>query len=231
MTYKDTTPPKLKKAVQFTERLIIKVLIALMSVLLVIATIEMGFVFFDAITETGDKHFLINLDNLMNIFGVFLLVVIGIELLDTIKVYFRKHVIHVEIVMLVALIAMSRKIIVMDYENLQGLEMLGIASIIVALAGGYFLIKKIGGCGFWPKEMNDSIEDVVITEKMDAKDNKVVERQKVTTKRRSKNLIGASKRDQDVNKPEDADKISSSEKEKTHPHRNKKKFRHTDPSQ
>ncbi len=125
MTHKDTTPPKPKKAVQFTERLVIKLLIALMSILLVIATIEMGFVFYDAICETGEEHFLINIGDLMNIFGIFLLVVIGIELLDTIKVYFRKHVIHVETVMPVALIAMSGKIIVMDMKTWEGLKCLG----------------------------------------------------------------------------------------------------------
>ncbi len=148
MTQEDNTPPKLRKAVQTTERLIIKVLIALMSLLLVIATIELGYVLFSSVIQRGDGQFLINLENLMTVFGVFLLVVIGIELLDTIKVYFKKHVIHVEVVMLVAIIAVSRKIIVLDYDKFSGLQMLGMAGIILALAGGYFLIKRTGGCDF-----------------------------------------------------------------------------------
>ncbi len=73
------------------------------------------------------------------------LTVIGIELPDTIKVYFRKHVIHVEVVMLVAIIAISRKIIVMDFDQYTGTQSLGIAAIAIALAGGYFL-REIRDC-------------------------------------------------------------------------------------
>ncbi len=152
MPHRDKTPPALRKTVQLIERYIIKTLIALMSVLLIAATLELAYVLITAISVSGDDHFIINLDNLMNVFGVFLLVVIGIELLDTIKVYFRKHVIHVEVVMLVAIIAIARKIIVMDFDEYSGLESLGIAAIMLALAGGYFLIKRTGGCGFWNRE-------------------------------------------------------------------------------
>ena len=188
MTYKDNTPAKLKKVVKKIETYIIKTLIALMSLLLIIATIELGAVFFKAITDPGEGHFLINLDNLMNVFGVFLLVLIGIELLDTIKVYFRDHVIHVEVVMLVALIAVSRKVIVMDYEKYTGLEIFGIAAILLALAGGYFLIKKTGGCGFWPKE-TEEVEDVFIREKRNKDDDSIIEREKTIKKQSGENLI------------------------------------------
>lgn len=193
MAQKDTTPPKLKKAVHVTERYIIKVLIAMMSVLLVIATIELGFEIIKAITirDETESHLIINLDNLLNVFGVFLLVLIGIELLDTIKVYFKKHIIHVEVVMLVALIALSRKIIVMDYVKYTGLELLGIATIIVALAGGYFLIKKTGGCGFWPKESEET-EDVIIKEKINQDDDSIIEREKIIKKHSGENLIAPS---------------------------------------
>lgn len=188
MAYQDNTPPKLKKAVQTTERYIIKTLIAMMSVLLVIATIELGYVFYRSITDPGDGHFLINLDNLLNVFGVFLLVLIGIELLDTIKVYFREHVIHVEVVMLVAIIALSRKIIVMDYDKYSGFETIGIAAIIIALSGGYFLIKKTGGCGFWPKEKEET-KNVVIKEKVNKDDDSIIEREQIIKKKTEENLI------------------------------------------
>lgn len=190
MAYKDNTPPRLRKAVQTIEKYIVKTLIALMSILLVVATIELGYVLVKAITESGPDHFVTDLDNLMNVFGVFLLVLIGIELLDTIKVYFREHVIHVEVVLLVAIIAIARKVIVMDFEKYSGGEILGIAAILLALAGGYFLIKKTGGCGFWPKEMEET-EDVVIEEKVDRKDDKVLARKKTIKRHTGENLIEA----------------------------------------
>jgi uncharacterized membrane protein (DUF373 family) len=163
------------------ERYIIKTLIALMSILLIIATLQLGYEVVKAIVTSNG--FLIDMDGLMSLFGVFLLVLIGIELLDTIKVYFKQHVIHVEVVMLVAIIAIARKVIVMDFDKYGGLEIIGIAAVVIALAGGYYLIKKTGGCGFWPKEIEEQSETVIEEKTLDeGMDDQVIERKKVIKK-------------------------------------------------
>ncbi len=140
-------------AVKILETYIIKALIGLMSLLLIIATIQLGYKVIESILVSDT--FILDLDVMMDLFGVFLLVLIGIELLDTIKVYFKKHEVHVEVVMLVALIAIARKIIVLDFKEYTGLEVLAIAGIIIALSLGYYFIKKAGGCNFYnDKEQN-----------------------------------------------------------------------------
>jgi uncharacterized membrane protein (DUF373 family) len=174
---------RLNKVVKRIENYIIRSLIAFMSILLMLATLELGYHIVMMILEDGDA-FLIDLESLMGAFGIFMLVLIGIELLDTIKVYFKEHVIHVEVVMLVALIAVARKVIVMDYDKLSGIEMLGVAAIVLALAGGYYLIKLTGGCGFWPKEKEEEhdviVEEKTIQETSDGSDDeKVIERKKI----------------------------------------------------
>jgi uncharacterized membrane protein (DUF373 family) len=55
---------------------------------------------------------LIPVQGLLEIFGYFLLVLIGVELLETLKAYVKKDVIHVRVVLEVALIAMARKVII-----------------------------------------------------------------------------------------------------------------------
>jgi len=90
------------------------------------------------------EFLMINLDRLMDLFGVFLLVLIGIELLDTIKVYLREKVVHVEVVVLVAIIALARKVVVLKIEELDGLMIIGIAILVVALSVSYYLIKRAG---------------------------------------------------------------------------------------
>ncbi|MDY0280904.1 MAG: phosphate-starvation-inducible PsiE family protein [Salinivirgaceae bacterium] len=80
------------------------------------------------------------IDELMDLFGVFLLVLIGIELLDTIKVYLRRNVVHVEVVVLVAIIALARKVVVLKIEELSGNHILGIGVLIVSLSIAYYLI-------------------------------------------------------------------------------------------
>lgn len=168
---------RLKSLVSRIERYIIKTLIGLMSLLLILATLELGYTIFTSLAEHREDSLFINLDTLLNVFGVFLLVLIGIELLDTIKVYFKKHVVHVEVVMLVAIIAIARKVIVMDFEKYSGFEILGIAGVIIALAGGYYLIKRTG-CGFWPAE-REEVEDVEIQEVFTDKKPGLIERTKV----------------------------------------------------
>jgi uncharacterized membrane protein (DUF373 family) len=80
--------------------------------------------------------------------GAFLLVLIGVELLDTIKAYFTDNAIHVEIVVLLAIIAVARKVILLDPTGMSPfdytIELIGIGIIILGLSAGYYLIKKAG---------------------------------------------------------------------------------------
>ena len=53
-----------------------------------------------------------------------------------------------EIVVLLAIIAVARKVILLDPTEMSGnefgFELMGIGVIVVGLAGGYYLIKKAG---------------------------------------------------------------------------------------
>ncbi len=61
--------------------------------------------------------------------------------LHTIKMYLKEDVVHVEIVLLVALIGISRHVIDLDFKHIEPLTIFGIAALIIALSVGYFLIK------------------------------------------------------------------------------------------
>lgn len=132
----------MKKAGKIIQTGIIYTLIVLMSGVLILATIELGYYLIKSVIESNFA--LIDLDQLMDLFGVFMLVLIGIELLDTIKVYLKENVVHVEVVVLVAIIAVARKVVVLKIEAIEGTTVIGIAFIIVALAVAYYLIKKAG---------------------------------------------------------------------------------------
>lgn len=142
----------MKRAGIIIQKIIIYTLIVLMSGVLILATVELGYYLVKSVV--GSDWALIDLDQLMDLFGVFMLVLIGIELLDTIKVYLKENVVHVEVVVLVAIIAVARKVVVLKIENIEGLTVIGIAFIIVALAVAYYFIKKAGlmVCRFHDKE-------------------------------------------------------------------------------
>lgn len=80
----------------------------------------------------------------MELFSLFLIILIGLELLETIKVYLKEDLLKVELVILVAIIAIARKVIIWDFDKYSYLELIGLATMILALSAGYFLLKKAG---------------------------------------------------------------------------------------
>lgn len=85
---------------------------------------------------------LLDITELLELFGFFLLVLIGIELLETIKTYFTERVVHVEVVVDVALIAVARKVVILDVKEFGPLQLFGIALIVAALAVAHFLVRR-----------------------------------------------------------------------------------------
>jgi uncharacterized membrane protein (DUF373 family) len=121
------------------ERGIVVILIGMMAVVVLLATIELGWIILkDIITP---PVVLLEINEILEIFGFFLLILIGVELLETIKAYLRTNVIHVEVVLEVALIAIARKVIILDLKEYSELTFLGIAALILALAIAYVLLK------------------------------------------------------------------------------------------
>ena len=85
---------------------------------------------------------LIPKQGLLEILGYFLLVLIGVELLETLKAYVRKDVIHVRVVLEVALIAMARKVIIEEPNTVPGVTLFGIAALILALGIAFFFERQ-----------------------------------------------------------------------------------------
>lgn len=123
------------------KKILIKTLTVIMAFVLLLSTIELGWVIIkDVITP---PLFLLDINELLEIFGLFMLVIIGVELLETImKTYLSEGVDHVQIVMAVAIIAIARKVIILDVKELSSLTLIGIGVIIFALSAGYYLVRR-----------------------------------------------------------------------------------------
>jgi uncharacterized membrane protein (DUF373 family) len=81
-------------------------------------------------------------DSVFKIFGLFLNILIALEILENITAYLKKHVVQVELVIVTSLIAVARKIILLDFDKVEGVELIGLSIGIIALAGSYWLIRK-----------------------------------------------------------------------------------------
>jgi len=145
------------------ERIIIHSLIIMMGLVLILATVELGYKLLT--TFLYSEYLLLNLNSLMDLFGVFLLVLIGIELLDTIKIYLKENVVHVEVVVLVAIIALARKVVVLKLEEWTGGMIAGLGALIIALAVAYYLIKRAGlfkcDMGYDEKKLKDVVNELI----------------------------------------------------------------------
>ncbi len=80
---------------------------------------------------------------LFKTFGLFLNVLIALEILENITAYLKKHVIQVELVIVTSLIAVARKIIILDLEKVSGTELIGLAIAIFSLSISYLIIRTV----------------------------------------------------------------------------------------
>jgi uncharacterized membrane protein (DUF373 family) len=93
----------------------------MLVLIVVLSTMHLGVLIAQEIWKP--PRFLIHVEGLLDIFGYFLLVLIGVELLETPKACVKKDVIHVRVVLEVALIAMARKVIIEEPNGVPRLTL------------------------------------------------------------------------------------------------------------
>jgi uncharacterized membrane protein (DUF373 family) len=112
----------------------------MLCIVVILSTLHLGVLIADEIWQP--PRFLIRVQGLLEIFGYFLLVLIGVELIETLKAYLKKDVIHIRVVLEVALIAMARKVIVEEPNTVPGLTLFGIAALILALGVAFHVERQ-----------------------------------------------------------------------------------------
>ena len=128
------------------ERGIIYAAQALLMLVIIAALVQLWVLFAVALRErVADIDTIPMLtDAVQRAFAGVLLIVLGLELLETLRVYFTHHRVRLEIILVVAIIAIGRHVINLDFEHLSGATVAGIAALILALTGGYYLVRKAG---------------------------------------------------------------------------------------
>ncbi len=123
------------------ERVIVHSLLVMLMLAVLSSTVELGVLLVEQFMKPP-RLFLLDMSELLPIFSFFLMVLIGVELIEVVKVYLSEDTLHVEVVFLVAMIAVARKVIVLDYKVASPGMLYGTAAIIVALWGGFYVLKK-----------------------------------------------------------------------------------------
>ena len=82
---------------------------------------------------------------LLREFAGVLLVLLGLELLESLRTFFVQHHVRLEIILIVATIAVGRHIILLDVGQTSGLTLVGVGALLLALTSGYFLVRRSEG--------------------------------------------------------------------------------------
>ncbi|HJN36002.1 MAG: phosphate-starvation-inducible PsiE family protein [Prochlorococcus sp.] len=123
------------------EKLIARVLSVITGIVIIAALVQLSVVVGQVLLDTSNANWLG--DDLLKVLGDLLTVLIALEVMQNITSYLRKHVVQVELVLVTALTAVARKVIVLPpgSENKpQLLAGLGLAAL--CLAGAYWLVKR-----------------------------------------------------------------------------------------
>jgi uncharacterized membrane protein (DUF373 family) len=129
-----------EKLLAIFQKLIVWVLTAMLALIVLLSTVHLGVLIGEEIWK--QPRFLISVQSLLDLFGYFLLVLIGVELLETIKSYMKEGDIHVRVVLEVALIAMARKAIIEEPHTAPGLSLFGLAALILALGVAFHFERQ-----------------------------------------------------------------------------------------
>jgi uncharacterized membrane protein (DUF373 family) len=121
------------------ERNLSRVLAVLLIVVLVAGTLQLVLSTAQTLLHPGQNW----LDGgLIQLLDRLLLLLIGLEVLQNITAYLKDQSIHTEMVLLTALTAVARKVIVMPPgHDKDPILLLGVGVVIVCLAAAYFLLR------------------------------------------------------------------------------------------
>lgn len=134
-----------KGATDTFERIVLSTAQVLLMVMIALTVIDLVYLLAIGITTRwstlGSVHEL--QQALQRGFAGILLLLIGLELLATLRAYLHDHNFRLEIVLVVALIAIGRHIIQIDIGHADGLTLIGIAVLTLALVAGYYLVRRV----------------------------------------------------------------------------------------
>jgi uncharacterized membrane protein (DUF373 family) len=131
------------KTVKSIEAIVSKLLSIGMILVTFIAIAHLSYALIDKLILTIERPSNDSFNTtLFELFGLFLNVLIALEILENITAYLQKHVIQLELVIVTSLIAVSRKIIILDLEKKSSSDLIALAVAVFSLAIGYAIVHQ-----------------------------------------------------------------------------------------
>jgi len=123
------------------ETIVAKILTIALLIVILVALVDLMFVLSQILFRSPPSGFFNQ--TILEVFGLFLNILIALELLDNITAYLRKHIFQVELVIATSLIAVARKIIIFDLKKYSNTDLISLAVAIFALSISYWLVRRL----------------------------------------------------------------------------------------
>lgn len=133
------TEDGLIKLLHFVIHIAVKVLAVLMTLVILWGVADVVYVIYKRII--ADPFMLLTVTDILAIFGSFLTVLIAIEIFINITIYIKYDALPIKMVIATALMAVARKVIMLDFKDLEWPYIVAIAAVILALGLAYWLIS------------------------------------------------------------------------------------------
>jgi uncharacterized membrane protein (DUF373 family) len=141
MDYKDNDA----RLMDFLNRLIkwsVRLLAILMVFVIIMGVVDVGWTLYEKLLAA--PKYILTISDMLATFGAFMAVLIAIEIFINITIYLRDNVIHVKIVIATALMAIARKVIILDLDTTPAEYLWGMALIVVAMSMAYWVVQRYG---------------------------------------------------------------------------------------
>ncbi len=142
-THEEKLPPVVEdgliKVLHSVIHFAVRILAVLMTLVIFWGVADVVYVLYQKLM--AEPFMLLTVTDILAIFGSFLSVLIAIEIFINITVYIKHDALPIKMVIATALMAIARKVIMLDFNDLDWHYVIAISTVIVALGLTYWLIS------------------------------------------------------------------------------------------
>ncbi len=122
-------------------KIAVKALAILMVVVIFWGVADVIYVLYQNLT--APPFMLLRIADIFKTFAAFLAVLIAVEIFQNIVMYLRTDVIPIKLVVATALMAIARKVIIIDFDMLSAIHIFATAAVVLSLGVTYYLISNL----------------------------------------------------------------------------------------
>ena len=129
------------KGYHWFEKGVVAVLTVLVAISVILTLAHSGLALYEVVAS---EHPMLDHEGFIKVFAAFMTVLIALEFNHTVlpDITTKAPLVKVRAVLLVALLALARKVVLVDFKLVQYTSMIGLAVLIIAVAVAYWVLQR-----------------------------------------------------------------------------------------